>query len=283
MLAVREIFFLCCNLAAGIRKYMMEETAALGNTAMNDYHRCPRCRSPLAGDAPLGLCPECLLQQGFESAADVRESGERTASSPGGRFIPPSPAELAASFPQLEIQELLGHGGMGAVYRARQRSLDRIVALKILPPKISGDPAFAERFQREARTLARLNHPNIVIIYEFGKADGFYYLLMEYVDGVNLRQAIQAKTLNPAAALGVVPQICDALQYAHEEGIVHRDIKPENLLLDKRGRVKIADFGLAKLLGRTPVELTLTASHQIMGTLHYMAPEQFDRPLTVDH
>jgi predicted Ser/Thr protein kinase len=249
---------------------------------MNDL-RCPRCRAPLAGDAPLGLCPECLLREGFESAADVRPSGERTATSPGERFVPPAPAELAASFPQLEIQELLGHGGMGAVYRARQRTLDRLVALKILPPKISSDPAFAERFQREARTLARLSHPNIVVIYEFGKADGYYYLLMEYVDGVNLRQAIQARTLDQAAALGVVPQICDALQYAHEEGIVHRDIKPENLLLDKRGRVKIADFGLAKLLGRTPVELTLTASHQIMGTLHYMAPEQFDRPLSVDH
>ena len=172
---------------------------------MREPHVCPRCRTPLAADAPLGLCPECLLREGFESRDDAFASPEATAASPSPGFTPPSPTELAASFPQLEIQELLGHGGMGAVYRARQKSLDRVVALKILPPKISGDPAFAERFQREARTLARLNHPNIVIIYEFGKANGYYYLLMEYVDGVNLRQAIQAKTLGPAEALAVVP------------------------------------------------------------------------------
>jgi tRNA A-37 threonylcarbamoyl transferase component Bud32 len=183
----------------------------------------------------------------------------------------------------LEILELLGKGGMGAVYKARQKSLDRIVALKIINPHAAENPSFAERFSREARSLARLNHPHIVTVHDFGETDGLYYLIMEYVDGANIRQLIRAKTLTPAEALAIVPPLCDALQYAHDEGIVHRDIKPENILVDAKGRVKIADFGLAKLVGRNPAEVTLTATHQAMGTPHYMAPEQFEHPLEVDH
>jgi serine/threonine protein kinase len=181
------------------------------------------------------------------------------AGSPRGKA--PEPAELAASFPQLEILELVGQGGMGIVYKARQRSLDRIVALKILPIDTAGDPAFEERFVRESRTLAQLTHPNIVTVFDSGKAGGFFYLVMEYVDGVNLRNAIATRALTPADALAVVRQVCDALQHAHDAGVVHRDIKPENILLDGRGRVQIADFGLAKLLGRTPIEISLTATH----------------------
>jgi predicted Ser/Thr protein kinase len=200
-----------------------------------------------------------------------------------GRFQPPDPEELAGHFPQLEILELLGVGVMGAVYKARQPGLDRLVALKILPPEVGRDPAFAERFAREARAMARLTHPNILAIHDSGQAAEFYYFVMEFVDGVNLRQTFATGELTPQQALAVVPQICDALQYAHDEGIVHRDIKPENILLDKRGRVKIADFGLAKLLGKAPAEFTLTGTGQVMGTLHYMAPEQMERPLEVDH
>jgi serine/threonine protein kinase len=194
----------------------------------------------------------------------------------------PAPAELAPLFPQLEILELLGRGGMGAVYKARQLKLDRFVALKILPPDLGREAAFAERFAREARALARLNHPQVVAVHDFGESGGLYYLVMEFVDGVNLRQLLQAGQLEPARALQIVPQICEALQYAHEEGVVHRDIKPENILLDKRGRVKIADFGLAKLLGHSRAEFSLTGSQQVMGTLDYMAPEQRERPLEVD-
>jgi tRNA A-37 threonylcarbamoyl transferase component Bud32 len=183
----------------------------------------------------------------------------------------------------LEILELLGQGGMGAVYKARQPTLDRVVAVKVLPPEAGRDPAFAERFQREARALARLGHPNIVAVHDVGQAGDFYYFVMEYVDGVNLRQLLRDGQLSPEQALRIVPQICDALQYAHEEGIVHRDIKPENILLDRKGRVKIADFGLAKLLGHDAGNFTLTGSRQVMGTLYYMAPEQVERPLEVDH
>jgi predicted Ser/Thr protein kinase len=200
----------------------------------------------------------------------------------GGPAAPPV-GELAPLFPQLEILELIGQGGMGAVYKARQPSLDRLVAVKVLPREAGQDPAFAERFNREARALARLSHPNIVAVHDIGKAGDFYYFVMEYVDGVNLRQVLRDGQLTPEQALRIVPQICDALQYAHEEGVVHRDIKPENILLDHKGRVKIADFGLAKLLERDTGNFTLTGSRQVMGTLYYMAPEQVERPLEVDH
>jgi predicted Ser/Thr protein kinase len=197
--------------------------------------------------------------------------------------VPPLPEELAPHLPQLEILDLLGQGGMGAVYKARQRGLDRLVALKILPPEVNQDETFAERFIREARALARLSHPNIVAVYDFGQSGRNYYLVMEYVDGVNLRQSLQSGGLKPAEALAIVPQICDALQFAHDEGIVHRDIKPENILINKRGRVKIADFGLAKLLGQDHPAPALTATHQVMGTLRYMAPEQMQGSREVDH
>jgi serine/threonine protein kinase len=172
---------------------------------------------------------------------------------------------------------------MGAVYKARQPSLDRLVALKILPPTVANDPGFAERFNREARALARLSHPNIVAVHDFGQAGGLNYLLMELVDGANLREMEQAGRLTPQQALAIVPQICEALQFAHNEGIVHRDIKPENLLIDKKGRVKITDFGIAKIIGISPEKVSLTGAKDVMGTPHYMAPEQIERPQEVDH
>jgi predicted Ser/Thr protein kinase len=199
-----------------------------------------------------------------------------------GHFIPPQPAALASFFPQLEIYNLLGVGGMGAVYRARQRGLDRMVALKILPPQISTEPTFPERFAREAQALARLNHPNVVTVIDLGQSGSIYYFLMEFVDGVNLRQMLQAGQLATRDALNLTLQICEALEYAHGEGVVHRDIKPENILVDKKGRIKIADFGLSKLLGAARPDVQLTQSNQVMGTLYYMAPEQIDQPLAVD-
>lgn len=254
---------------------------------MPEPNRCPECGTELPSDSPTGHCPACLLKLGVEGDPSQPEIGATIDSpapgSPPGGFAPPSIAELAERFPQFEIIELLGKGGMGAVYKARQPKLDRYVALKILPPHLGNDAAFAERFAREAQALAKLNHPNIVTVYDFGDIDGLYYFAMEFVDGVNLRQSIRSKKLTADEALAIVPQICDALQFAHEEGIVHRDIKPENVLLDKRGRVKIADFGLAKLLGRSTAAGQLTISHQVMGTMHYMAPEQMKNPLQVDH
>ncbi len=147
----------------------------------------------------------------------------------------------------------------------------------------SNDPSFTERFTREAKTLAKLSHPNIVTVFDFGQSNSMSYLVMEYIDGVNLRDAIQLGRIRPDRALEIVQQICGALQYAHDAGIIHRDIKPENILIDRRGHVKIADFGLAKLLVPNPDEFTLTGTRQVLGTMNYMAPEQIEKPDTVDH
>lgn len=255
---------------------------------MSDVRRCSSCGVELSSAAPQELCPRCLLAAGLDSRGSQPDRpGETTATSPhsrGGRgFVPLEPSELARLFPQLEVLELIGHGGMGAVYKARQPKLDRLVAVKVLPRETAGDPAFAERFAREARALARLSHPHIVPVYDFGEAGELFCFIMEYVDGVNLREMIRGQKLSPAEALAIVPQICEALQYAHDEGFVHRDIKPENILIDKRGRVKIADFGLAKLLFPAADDYTLTRPQQVMGTPQYMAPEQIETPLQVDH
>jgi serine/threonine protein kinase len=268
----------------------------------SDIPKCPQCGTPQPVGALAGLCPACLLKQG---ATDETVTGGQAPP-----FQPPSVAELAPLFPQLEILELIGKGGMGAVYKARQKELDRLVALKILPPGIGRDAAFAGRFAREAKALAKLNHPGIVTLYEFGRAElplgqdaqqrvptsSLYFFLMEFVDGVNLRQLLLAGRISPREALAIVPQICDALQFAHDQGIVHRDIKPENILLDRRGRVKVADFGLAKLVGndgRAELPLgqadqqvsptDLTAAGKVMGTPNYMAPEQMEHPNEVDN
>jgi tRNA A-37 threonylcarbamoyl transferase component Bud32 len=208
----------------------------------------------------------------------------RGAQSPG----PPSPQELAGHFPHLDILELLGQGGMGYVYKARQKGLDRLVALKLLPQEVSTDRNFAERFAREARALARLSHPGIVMVHDSGQVGGHYYFIMEFVDGLNLRELLGRSDgrVESEQALQIVGSVCDALEYAHDEGVVHRDIKPENILLDMKGRVKIADFGLAKLLGAdvgSRTNLTLASPHRMLGTPHYMAPEQTERPLEVDH
>lgn len=240
---------------------------------------CPRCGRTLQPDAPEGLCSACLL--GAAAAEPMTQNFVPHSDAPG-RFVPPKPKDLEKHFPQLEILDLIGHGGMGAVYKVRQKQLDRVVALKIVHPHAARDPAFAERFAREARALARLNHPNIVTVHEFGQIGDLCFLIMELVDGASLRQLMSAGELTPAQALAIVPPICEALQYAHDQGVVHRDIKPENVLLTQSGRVKLADFGLAKVLGNA-ADMTLTGTHQVMGTPRYMSPEQIERPTQVDH
>jgi predicted Ser/Thr protein kinase/MFS family permease len=255
---------------------------------------CPKCGAEMDASSPEQPCPACLMKLGlasWQSRGGVAEGGdadslESTRDSRSRPFEPPSPEDLAGKLPNLEVLELLGHGGMGAVYKGRQTSLDRLVAIKLIRPDAAELPGFAERFTREARALAKLNHPNIVTIHDFGRTDDespLFFLVMEYVEGTDLRRLIQGGDLAPEQALAIVPPICEALQFAHDAGIVHRDIKPENILLDASGRVKIADFGLARLTDGDASAFTLTGTRQVMGTLRYMAPEQMEASHDVDH
>jgi tRNA A-37 threonylcarbamoyl transferase component Bud32/biopolymer transport protein ExbD len=229
--------------------------------------RCTQCGTAIVGKTTGGLCPRCLLEMNL--ASRTMPGGE-----PSPQIPPPSPEEIAGRFPQFQIVECLGRGGMGVVYKARQKSLDRWVAIKLLAPERVHDERFAEHFEREAKTLARLSHPNIVTVFDHGEADGMFYIVMEFVDGVNLRDLLHEGKMEPAQALSIVPEICAALQFAHDHGVVHRDIKPENILIDRDGRVKIADFGIAALVGTD-------ADHS--GTPPYMAPEQESAGGTIDH
>ena len=306
---------------------------------MTEQNKCSTCGTSLPDSVRGGLCPACLLKRGLETHT-AGFTDEDQAEAARRRWTPPTVEQLAPIFPELDILGLIGRGGMGAVYKAREKQLDRLVALKILPPEIGREPAFAQRFAREAQALAKLGHPNIVTIHSFGSRDmadvartpsgvddqaqpraaapQLYFFIMEYVDGLSLRQLLDAgtaggersRTISPKEALAIVPQICDALQYAHDRGIVHRDIKPENILLNRAGQVKIADFGLAKLVGltaagaaeptatgaeagsagapgstrRSEAEPVVTqAGEQVCGTPQYMAPEQIARPREVDH
>ena len=225
---------------------------------MTEPIKCSRCDAGIIKDAIEGLCPRCLMARNFDSRTVPDEDAS------GG--VPPlSLEDMKERFPQFEILEYLGRGGMGIVYKARQKTLDRMVAIKVLAGERQGEADFAARFEKEAKTLAQMSHPNIVTVHDFGENEGLYYIVMEFVDGVNLRDLIHENRMEPKQALQIVPPVCEALQYAHDKGVVHRDIKPENLLIDCDGRVKIADFGIASLIGSTGEK---------SGTPPYMAPEQ---------
>ena len=224
---------------------------------------CKTCAGPLDTD---GSCPKCLMVIGLDTN-DLMDLG---------------PPELASDrVPGYRILETIGRGGMGSVFLATHEHLGRNVAIKVLTPAADESRDFSDRFRREARTMAGLTHPNIVAIHDFGEDGDLFWLVMEHVDGVNLRQLMDEQ-LSDAQAFDIVRQICDGLHYAHHQGVVHRDIKPENVLVDRAGRVKLADFGLAKLVGGREAT-RLTGSRHVMGTPLYMAPEQVNTPLDVDH
>ena len=197
---------------------------------------------------------------------------------------PPSPAELQVLLPKYEITLLIGRGGMGAVYRGRQRALERGVAIKILPPGVeAADASFGERFRQEALAMAKLNYPGIVAVYDFGQtADGMRYIVMEHVDGIDVAQMLAKKGRLPSKdAMAIIAHVCDALKYAHARGIIHRDIKPANIMVGYDGVVKVADFGLAKM--NRGEQSSFTQSGMAMGTMHYIAPEALILGSTVDH
>lgn len=196
---------------------------------------------------------------------------------------PPGVEELQKKLPQYQILSFIARGGMGAVYKGVQPSLKRTVAVKILPPEMHDvDLQFAARFKHEAQAMAQLSHPGIVAVYDAGETDdGMLYFVMEYVEGTDLAKIIASEgKLEPQRAVAITAAVCDALSFAHESGIIHRDIKPSNIMLDKRGRVKVADFGLAKA---THTEFSaLTQSSVAMGTPDFLAPEALAPGMVVD-
>ncbi|MFK7739638.1 MAG: protein kinase [Planctomycetota bacterium] len=192
-------------------------------------------------------------------------------------------ATVREAFPDLEIERCIGEGGMATVYRARQPKLDRMVALKVLKQELAEQPEFQARFEREARALASLDHPRILRVIDFGERQSLLYLVTDYVDGADLRRLLELGQLGPEESLRLAPQICEALRYAHMHGVVHRDIKPENILVDLDGNVRIADFGLARIVHGDQAPEMLTRTTQVLGTPHYMAPEQWRAGKDVDH
>jgi serine/threonine protein kinase len=204
---------------------------------------------------------------------------------PPGVWVAPSVEELQAKLPQYEVLETLGRGGMGAVYKARQKSLKRLVAIKILPLGMADDEfKFVERFQNEAQTMAQMNHPAIVSVYDFGETpDGLLYFVMEFVDGTDVQKMIVSSgRFSSEHALAITAHVCDALSYAHKRGVIHRDIKPANILIDQEGHIKVADFGLAKM--NDPAQTSgLTKTNMAMGTPDYVAPEVLSTGMVADH
>ncbi|HBP21094.1 MAG TPA: hypothetical protein DEA08_25320 [Planctomycetes bacterium] len=226
---------------------------------------CPTCTREIPARSPEGLCPRCLLDG--PGLAHSFLSGEPAEPAP-------PPDELAALFPDFELGELLGEGGMGRVYAARDLRLGRRVALKLLREELAEDPAFVERFEREARTLAQLSEPFAVALYDFGQAGPYPYLVLEHIEGRTLREAF-AEELPHATLLLAVARVAEVLARAHAQGIVHRDVKPANVLLDRFDCPRLTDFGLAKLVegGQHSLLPTLTRQHQVLGSLCYLAPE----------
>ena len=244
---------------------------------MAEAAACPTCGAPLAPNMPAGLCPYCLYAGGAEAGSITSIGG----GSPAETIL--ELADVGERFAEYEVHELIGRGGMGAVFKATHKELQRVVAIKILPPETADQAEFEERFRREARALAALDHPNIVTLHDFGTRDGWFYFVMEYIDGSDLSTRIQKRSITTDEALSIVTQVCDALAYSHGKGVVHRDIKPANILIDRSGRIKIADFGLAKLVGPKDGDFELTRTNAALGTPLYMAPEQINGNPPTDH
>lgn len=242
----------------------------LGNKTMSEL--CPQCGTEVDPAQAMGLCPHCLLS----TTVDELQVGDHPSLSQGpGAGRCPRLDELNEQIAGFRFTELLGRGGSGWTFLAIQESLARQVAVKVLH-RVEGNEAVVVRFRREAESLARLNHPGIVTVHDFGVTESFLFLVMEFVPGPTLRQRLRSGHLSAKQSLDIAAQVCSGVQCAHEAGILHRDIKPENILFesnDSDASVKVADFGIAKLLTGA-AEPSLTMTEMVAGTPFYMAPEQ---------
>lgn len=230
---------------------------------MQKAQTCAECGSPIPENAREGYCPKCLLALANTTA--VVEAAELQLASP----LPPG--SPVSSFGSYQLIEIIGEGGMGVVYKARQRTLDRIVALKMMRSGSLASESEVKRFRSEAQAVARLQHPNVVAIHEVGEQDGQFFFSMDYIEGKNLAEVIRRTPLSPERAARYVKTIAEATHYAHERGILHRDLKPANVLIDASDQPRITDFGLAKHI---ETDSDLTVSGAVMGTPSYMPPEQ---------
>ena len=240
-------------------------------------HHCEQCQLQFSDSESLaGGCPRC-----FARKLNLAENADAEPHKASG--LSTEVEQLQQSFSEYELLDVIGHGGMSVVVRARDKQTDGLVAIKILKPPSTDADQWEARFDRETDILSRLSHPAITAILRAGTAGEHRYMAMEYVAGVNLRDYIGESRLSPQEMLTLVPDICDGLQYIHDEGVVHRDIKPENILVGENGRAKITDFGLSKLAVDDSQSPAMTKSNQIFGTPRYMAPEQFESTATLDH
>ena len=243
----------------------------------SDVGTCPSCGGQLPADAPNGFCPGCLYRLGFGGAAggsvsDPWATAHDPSPSADVQDLPPN-----RSFGDYELLERIGHGGMGVVYKACQKSLNRMVALKLLPLGPHAPPESVKRFRAEAVSTAALQHPNIVAIHEVGFSEGQHFIAMDYVEGQPLSELIRGTPLPPRRAASYVKTIAEAIHYAHERGILHRDLKPANVLIDASDQPRVTDFGLAKKLADSQLstpDSQLTVTGQVLGSPNYMPPEQ---------
>src|SRR5438093_4384964 len=234
---------------------------------------CRKCGAEIFADAPEGLCTACLFETGLDLPADETDEPPNA-----GRARPPGAPKMKSGstgtfgdFGDYELLEVIGRGGQGVVYRARQKSLNRTVARKVISLGHWATEAHLKRFRREAEAAASLDHSGIVPIYEVGERDGSCYFSMKLVEGGQLDEVIKREPMPIRRAIELIAKVARTVHYAHEHGILHRDIKPGNILLDGKGEPHLTDFGLARLV---ETESTVTRTMEVLGTPSYMAPEQ---------
>src|SRR5216117_3875154 len=259
-------------------------THAESRAMIRVFRVCRKCGAKIFSDAPKGLCTACVLETALgispdspvaadqESEAANRRMGE-SARSPSPRFSDSrfQSVPMLGELGDYELLEEIGRGGQGVVFRARQKRLNRTVALKVISLGQWASKAHLKRFRREAEAAASLDHPCIVPIYEVGERDGSCYFSMKFVEGGQLDEVVRRTLMSTRQAAELIAKIARTVHYAHEHGILHRDIKPGNVLLDEKGEPHLTDFGLARLVES---ESSVTQTLDVLGTPSYMAPEQ---------